>query len=129
MSYAQPAVLVFCRDGDLLVFGTLQDAAGWMESVDVLDGEYEALFTLDGTVVRAGGTLEGPVILTVSELTDVAGLQGRLRQIKPRMGFRSDPDDPRAVANELLRREWEARWPRRPRWLARRLRGDAPPTV
>jgi len=102
---------VFCRDGDLLVFGTLQDAAGWIESVDVLDGEYEALFTLDGTVVRAGGTADGPVILTVSELTDVAGLQRRLRQITP------------------LRREWEARRTRRRRWLARQLRGDTPPTV
>src|SRR6266496_830898 len=127
VSSVGPAVQVFSRDGDALAFGTLQDAAGWMQSTDVADGEYEALFTLHGTSVRAGGAVDGPVILTVTELTDLPGLQLRLRRTQQRMGFRSDPDDPRAAANELLRREWELRRPRRPRWLARRQRGTERP--
>lgn len=124
-----PALLVFTRDGELIVFGALTDAAGWMESIDVLDGEYEALFTLDGTIVAASGAANGPVSLTVTDHGDLDGLRQRLRQAQQRAGFRCTPDDPRAVANELLRLEWEHSRRRRPRWLARRLHGDAPPTV
>ena len=34
------AVLVFDRDGEVTAFPRLDNAAGWLESIDVLDGEY-----------------------------------------------------------------------------------------
>jgi hypothetical protein len=124
-----PAVLVFTRDGDLIVFAAVSDAAAWMESIDVLDGEYEAVFTLDGTVVVGGGAVDGPVSLTVTGHSDLPGLRHRPHRGQQRAGFRCSADDPVAVANELLRQEWEYRGRRRPRRLARRRHGDTPPTV
>lgn len=122
-------MLVFTRDGELIVFAAAGDAAGWMESIDVIDGEYEAVFTLDGTIVVASGAVNGPVSLTVTDHTDLAGLRQRLHRVQRQAGFRCSADDPLAVANELLRLEWEDRRRRRPRWLARRRHGDTPPTV
>lgn len=40
---------------------------------------------------------------------DLARLKRRLRELQQRNGFVSDPDDPRAVANELLAIEWSLR--------------------
>jgi len=48
-----PAVLVFSLDRDVQVFASPKDAAGYMEAIDVRDGEYPALFTLDGRIVQA----------------------------------------------------------------------------
>ena len=44
-------------------------------------------------------------------------------------GFTSDPAQPESVANELLVGDWEARWPKWPAWLDRRLHGDGPERV
>jgi hypothetical protein len=65
-----------------------------MEALDVENGEYHVLYTL-----------EGRVVLT------------------------SDPVDFVAVANEVLRREWNSRWPKRPKWLSRRIHGEHPPQI
>ena len=66
------------------------------------------------------------VTLTVTEERDEASLLHWLEESGVRYGLSSPADDVLAMANELLRREWQDRWPRRPRWLSRRLYGDGP---
>jgi hypothetical protein len=122
------AVFVFTQDGDLTVFASVDEAAEWLEATDVADGEYDALFTMDGSVVDARSQ-DQQVILSVTEMRDERALQQRLRDYQRRVGLHTSPEDPRAVANELLRLEWERRWPRRPAWLSRRLHGDGPPQI
>ena len=123
------AVLVFDRDGEVTAFPRLDNAAGWLESIDVLDGEYVCAFTLDGHVVEITGVHGGPVSLRVTVERDDTGLRELLLRSQARMGFVSDVDDLVSVANELMRQEWEHRWPRRPSWLRRSLYGDHPPQV
>jgi len=122
------AVFVFTKDDDLNVFVSLDDAAGWMEAIDVDDGEYPALFTLDGRLVNAR-TEDQSVRLSVTGEQDEAALHLRLQDYRRRVGLTSAPEDTRAVANELLRLEWEHRWPKRPAWLSRRLHGEGPRQV
>lgn len=55
MQQSGPALLVFDRDGWIMAFPHLEDAANWRESMDVPDGEYEGAFTLDGSVVGIAG--------------------------------------------------------------------------
>lgn len=118
-------VFVFADDG-LHVFPTLGDVIGYVEAPDVEEGVYEAMFTLDGKVIEAR-TQKLDVELTVTGKSDVEALVRRLR--KQRHRFHSDPEDLRGVANEILAADWEARWPKRPRWLDRRLHGDLPPQI
>ncbi|MCW2760774.1 MAG: hypothetical protein JWR85_975 [Marmoricola sp.] len=42
-----PAFLI-TRDGDVDVFKTPEEAADWVEAVEVLDGEYTDCFRVDG---------------------------------------------------------------------------------
>lgn len=100
-----------------------------MESIDVLDGEYEGAFTVDGFVVEMAGVREGPVSLRVTSERDDISLRELLLRGKARMGFSSEVDDLVSVANELMREQWERLLPRRPKWLHRRLYGDHPPQV
>ncbi|WP_225753363.1 hypothetical protein [Actinotalea sp. Marseille-Q4924] len=122
-------VLVFDRDGGVVAFPRVEVAAGWMESIDVLDGEYELAYTPDGRVVDITGALDGPVSLVITPERDELGLRERLERSRARAGFVANVDDPASVANELMRREWELRWPRRPKWLHRRFHGDHPPQI
>lgn len=117
-------VFVFEVD-DVGVFPSVGDAAGSLEGVDVDNGEFEALFTLDGRIVRAKSRGE-VAVLTVTEQRDIAGLKSRLHSYAQNAGLRCSPDDPRAIANEILRRQWEQRWPKRPRWLDERIHGSGP---
>lgn len=129
MTLNADAVFLFDRDGYLWAFRSLEEAAAWMEPVDVLDGEYAAAFTLDGHVVTPTTTAADRVALTVTEERDEASLMHWLRECALRCGLTSPTEDVVAVANELLRREWQNRWPRSPRWLSRRLHGDGPTQV
>ena len=122
------AVFMFSEDPLPDVFTSLAAAAGDMEAVDVEEGVYHALFTLDGRVVRFG-TADGRVLLEVTDERDPDDLRRRLREWCERGHLESDPDDLEAVANELLRREWEARWPKRPWWLSNLIHGVRPPQV
>ena len=129
MEENETAVLIFDRDGEAWAFPRLEDAAESMDSTAVLDGEYEAAFTLDGQVVAINGIRNGPVLLEVTQESDELALQEFLRKSQTRMAFTSDPEDPAAVANELIRMEWERRSPHLPKWMRRRLYGDQPPQV
>jgi hypothetical protein len=127
MAHSSPAVLVFGGDGELIPLPTLAEAAGFIEAIDVLNGEYDAVFTLDGRLVHLSAEEDGgPVMLAVTGQADLPGLQRRLQHAQPRERFTSDPADPRAVANELLTRAWQQCRPQRPRWLDRLLHGDPP---
>lgn len=123
------AVFVFDRDGEMQVFPSLKQAADYMEAVDVNDGEYEALYTLDGWVIDAqADSRESQVELIVTQKNDVEGLRRRVATHR-RPGGASTPDDLRAVANEEFRAQWELRWPRWPSWLDRRMHGQGPPQL
>ena len=102
-----------------------------MEAIDVKNGEYEAIYT--STADRHGNDGErGPsefVVLEVTSDRDEGDLDSRLLAWVNRGKLTSDPGDRVAVANELLRRQWESRWPKRPKWFARRLFGDQPEQI
>jgi hypothetical protein len=123
-SMAGEPVFVFAVD-DVEVFPSVGDAAATLEGVDVDGGEFEALFTLDGRIVRAASSGERAV-LTVTPQRDAADFHARLRSYAESAGLVAPSDDPRAVANEILRRQWEQRWPKHPRWLDARLHGAGP---
>jgi len=117
-------IFVFDITGDLDVFPSIAEATAYMEPPDVESGEYVALFTLDGRVVTAA-VKDGRVVLTVSSKRDEPDFSQRLlrfRQLSPL----DLPEDRVALANALLRWEWDHRWPKRPRWFSRRLFGDGP---
>ncbi|SDR89775.1 hypothetical protein SAMN04489717_0946 [Actinopolymorpha singaporensis] len=124
------AVFVFDRDHDALVFRSLEHATGYMEAIDVEEGEYVALFTETGGIVNATTTAER-VVLTVTGERDEADLRARLRDHQRRMRTPEPITDPVAFASDYLRREreweWAHRWPRWPAWLDRRLHGEHPP--
>src|SRR4051812_12432463 len=64
---------------------------------------------------------------TAARLRRRAGRCGTTASVSDdfRAVFVFSSDEPLAVdANAVLRAEWEARWPKRPRWLARRLHGE-----
>jgi hypothetical protein len=72
MTAAVRALFVFDRDGDVMAFPTVEEAAGFLESIDVDAGEYVALFTLDGRIITAT-TNAHEVVLTVEETRDEEG--------------------------------------------------------
>ena len=53
----------------------------------------------------------------------------RLRAHQRAAGEPEEVDDLVAFANDVVRREWEGCWPRRPRWVARRSPAQGPPRV
>jgi hypothetical protein len=122
-----PAVLVFDSDGEAYAFRSLATAEGHLEMIDVLDGEYQGAFTTDGNVVVLSGEPDGPVSLTWTPDKDPARLAQLLHAAATRRGRPWVHDDPAAIAAELLHEDWEQRWPKRPRWLSRRLHGEEPP--
>ena len=114
-------------DGGLDVFASAAQLAGYAEAMDVEDGEYLAAWLHDGTVLRLSAPEgpEGPVVVERTTETDLPGLLAAVRAA-------GGPDDGDALldwADDQLHRAWERQWPRRPRWLARRLHGASPPRV
>ena len=66
------------------------------------------------------------MVLEASGHRDPEGLVELLERERSTGRFTSDPAQPESVANELLLGDWEARWPKWPVWLDRRLHGDGP---
>jgi hypothetical protein len=120
---------VFADDG-VDFFQTVEEASGYVEAIDVHNREYEAFFALTGEPLRPE-ILDGiKVQLRPSGIADLDALRNLLRCEQDRRGtFLSDPDDPTAVANEILLGKWSTRWPKWPKWLDRRLHGERPPRV
>jgi hypothetical protein len=135
--YEDSAVFVFANDDPVpMAFDSLASASGYMEAIDVEHGLYSELdrdtglrgvvYTIDGRRVDAAA-VDNVVELTITTQQDRAGLQQALRRAAQRGLIDSDPADPLLVARELLDKQWDSRWPKRPRWLDRRLHGgDAP---
>jgi len=127
-------VFMFADDG-LKFFSTAEDAAADMEWVDVEGGGvYEALFIVGGERLVPHPLNDYLVRLDPSGEVDLESLKSLLRRERDERGtFTGDPDDPKAVANEMLSKKlawrWAHRWPRWPRWLDVRLHGSTPPHV
>ena len=127
----RPRAFFLFGDGGLTVEPDIARAAGYMEPIDVTNGEYDAVFDDTGRRYRfgvAGGTTH----LEPSDEVDLEALRARLRDVahtgdRSLVGF--DPDDPLVAAVAISRHEWANRWPRWPRWLRRLLRGDRPPII
>jgi hypothetical protein len=122
---ASGGLLVFTRDGDLLVFPSQRQAAGYIEAIDVENGEYPAAFKPDGCRVQI--TTSGDDVVFSAATADAEGLRGQLEIYLARP--LRETDDPCEIANTWLRDEWAASWPRRPSWLHRVVHGAEPPTV
>lgn len=121
------AIFVFTADQDFLAFPSLQDAAGYMEAVDVQAAEYPAIYTDQGNVIEASAAGQ-TVALTDTGRNDSSDLTFRISRYAQMVGV-PIPTDRVAFANAVFRAEWKARWPQRPRWLSRRIHGETPPSV
>jgi hypothetical protein len=137
--YEDSAVLVFANDDPLpMAFESLASAAGYLEAIDVENGLYSesdprtglrgVVYTVDGRLVEAGA-VDNVATLKITTRRDAAGLEQVLRSASERGLIESDPADPLLVARELLDKQWDSRWPKRPRWLDRRLHGDDAPSI
>jgi hypothetical protein len=76
--------------------------------------------------VIAVGTSDDLVVLRLTERVDLAGLRERLEQLQKQHAIEGPLDDLAQVASTRLARAWATRWPKRPRWLDKRLHGEGP---
>ena len=105
-------VFVFA-DGGVQFFESAQEAAQWVEAIDVEAGEYSAFVRLDAELLDARIVDQTRVILEASGRRDRELLVGLLESARTENHtFSSDPADPETVADELRVAEWEARWPK-----------------
>lgn len=122
------AVFAFGVKDDFYVFPSEDYAAGWMEAADVEDGEYAAAYLLDGTVLEVWAAKE-QVFLRRTDSKEMPALLARLRVAQRAAGRSEEIGNLVAFANEVMREDWEGRWPRPPRWLKRWFPGKGPPRV
>ena len=124
---AYRALFVFDQGNWCSVFADIDDAAGQLEANDVDAAEY-VVFDQDGTVYELWA--EGLVVrLRATRDRDTAELQQRLHRFLDEQHIECASHDVAAIGNAILEAEWEDRWPKRPRWIATRLHGDAPPKL
>jgi hypothetical protein len=125
----RPRAFFLFGDGGLRVEPDIVGAAGYMEPVDVDNGEYDAVFDDTGRRYRFRA-VGGMTHLEPTDETDLAALRERLRTLASGGAYRFlegfDAEDPLRAAAAISRWEWEHRWPRWPSWLSRRLHGDEP---
>lgn len=123
------AVFVFYEDGSGVdAYGSLEELRAEIEAIDVETGEY-AFFTVEGLVVEAvvKGWAAQDLDLQVTTTDGSQVLRERLTIELPRVGLDAAlAESPLAAAQALVDARWEARWPRRPAWLDRRLHGSRP---
>ena len=121
------ALFVFDTDNCCSVFSNVAEAAGQLEVADVEVGEY-VVFDQDGRVCEIWA--EGlDVRLRPTDKRDLPQLQERLRRFLDECHITCASEDMTDIGNAILAADWGSRWPKRPRWLATRLHGDAPPTL
>ena len=98
-----------------------------LEINDVDADEYIA-FDEHGTVFRLW--VEGQdVRLAATDRHDEEQLRQRLAAFVTTRQIGIPSDDLIETGNAILREDWNSRWPKRPRWLANRLHGNAPPRL
>jgi hypothetical protein len=123
--HGRRALFVFDRDNWCSVFPDVAEAAGQLEANDVEAGEY-VVFDQAGTAFDIWA--EGLHIrLRPTDERDLAALQERLGRFLDEWHIECACDDVMDIGNAILEAAWGSRWPKRPRWLATRLHGDAPP--
>jgi hypothetical protein len=124
---ARRALFVFDRENWCSVFPDVGEATGQLEANDVEAGEC-VVFDHDGTVFEI--CAEGfDVRLRPTDERDLAQLRERLARFLDEWQIDCASEDVIDIGTAILRAEWERRWPKRPRWLATRLHGDAPPKL
>src|SRR3954464_11402991 len=88
------------RDGDVELFKTPQEAAEWVEAVDVVDGEYTDCFRMSGERLELKNVNhEGQPRPTGAY--DAAFLSQRLRELAARNDYTGDAPDATTVVNEV----------------------------
>ncbi|WP_229051253.1 hypothetical protein [Aeromicrobium sp. Leaf350] len=125
-----PEALVFvvAPDDIVMMYQTARELVSFMRRMDEQERRSASFFTIDGEELDLTRTLAGGVWLMHSGRDGSDDLSRAFRAL-------ADDDDtdahvdPRLVANEVLEVEWESRWPRRPRWLRRLIRGQRAPTI
>jgi hypothetical protein len=123
------AVFVIERDShDISAFPSLDRAAGSVESYDIEKGQYE-FFADDGTVLDPTVVDRFKVVLKPTSVKDLDGLIEHLRTwiSAAHISVALDETDPVILAKAISDAHWREKWPRRPKWLRRRLHGDGPP--
>lgn len=111
-------------DGLICVFTDFEDAQGYVEAADVVDGLWGTFYRLNGEVLRPEMNEYGWIVrLVPTGSFDLAGLKSELVEYAGAQGLASDGSDPQAFVNEYWQGEWAARWPQWPRWLDRRIHG------
>jgi hypothetical protein len=121
------ALFVFDQDNWCSVFQGPEQAAAELESADVDADEYVA-FDEHGTVFRLW-TAGLDIHVAATPVRDEDQLRARLRRFVDEWQVEASTDDLIEIGNAILRDGWTRRWPRHPRWLARRLHGTTPPTL
>ena|GEM_PF-2534827 len=112
-------------------YASLQAAEGDNEGYDVRNG-VDDFFAVDGRAVEAtvGGQWGEEVSLRVTDHDRSDELRARLAVALPAVGIDASlADSPLAAAQALINGKWNARWPRWPVWLDRRLNGSKPNVV
>jgi hypothetical protein len=121
------AVFVFDRENWCYVFPGPDEAALELEVNDVNADEYVA-FDEHGTVFRLWADGQD-VRLSATDSHDKEQLRQRLAAFVMKRQIELRSDDLIEIGNAILREDWNSRWPKRPRWLAHRLHGNAPPSL
>jgi hypothetical protein len=123
------AIFMFMH-GDLAVGQSPEEAAGGMEAVDVETGVYEVVYDDTGLVYEPIVVEKYQVRLVPTQRRDYDDLVGRLINFGLRAGLELNEEAtvfPLAAARSVAEWERERRWPKRPRWLHRRIHGSQPP--
>lgn len=121
------AIFIF-GDGGPVVRDSVESASGYMEPIDLKNGEYEVIYDDTGLVYQP--QIEGYQVRLVPTVSwDRADLGQRLSDYSKTLGLALDPasqDFPNDVARSISVSEWSRRWPKRPRWLSNWIHGDGP---
>jgi hypothetical protein len=127
-STSMAAIFMFGGGGPE-VRNSVESASSYMEAIDVQNGEYEVVYDDLGLVYMP--QVEGhQVRLVPTDTRNRDDLIRRLAVYSEMLGLALDPDSqdfPIEVARSIADSEWSRRWPKRPRWLSRRMHGSGPP--
>jgi hypothetical protein len=114
------AVFLLDRDDDLNVIESPERAQGWMEAIDVENGEYVAIYRQDGTRL-VPTVVDGRVVLSATDEVDPRALAALLRAYASRWPSVPQTQDPASFAAAWLERRPR---PRIAAWLRRVGRRD-----